>query len=396
VSLALAAGSQKVFWSRLRDEKDPAPLQPINPDAGTGLLREDNSPRPAFQAFKTLSTELKGRPYAGNLALGQGLVALLFDDGKSGTLVAWSPNGDATLALSATGINSHLPNALFISTRPDSKVLDAVGNTVASPDGPLRISTAPVIITNVGYETAKLAKTRLDQQPLKLTAQPPSYAHANEIKATFDETDGEDGLLWRKYADFGGVARKFQSRDGQKGLVTEAQRDIFDLLSSRPFIYLDVADDFLYFAKGVPVTITVEVHRPAPSSSGPLTNNAVGFRVEYDSPSGFKSTKWQDVEPGEGWATYSFDVPDATFANAQGYDLLINAGGSKQDQIFRSISVKRAGVAQVETATASAAPVTSTPATPPPATSDPAPATPPASVAAAPEANPAPAHAEGN
>lgn len=378
VSLSLAAGTQKVFWSRLRDEREPAQLQPINPNAGTGLLRADNSTRPAYAAFKTLSAELKGRPYAGNLALGQGLVALLFDDGKSGTLVAWSPSGNATLALSATGVDSHLPNALFVSTRPDSRVLDATGNSIAPPDGPLRVGTSPVLITNVGFETSKLAKTRLDQQPLKLMAQAPGYAQATEIKATFDEKDGEEGLFWRKYADFGGVARQFQSRDGKKGLVTEAQRDIFDLLSAKPFIYLDVADDFMYFAKGVPVTITVEVHRPMPGPSGPLTNNTVGFRVEYDSPTGFKSTKWQDVEPGEGWATYSFDVPDATFANAQGYDILINAGGSKQDQIFRSISVRRAEPAATVVAE------TTTPAV---AALAPAPAT-------APEAGPA--RAEGN
>ncbi len=341
MTLALASGTGKAFWSQLRDRQMVTRLQPLDPDAGTGLLRADNTPRPSYAAFRNLSRLVGKKPYAGNLALGSGLVALLFDDKKAGVLVVWSPSGDATLALSSAGADPKLPGALYVATRPDSLVLDATGAPAGLPDGPLKLSGRPIFITNVALETATLAGTRAGQKTLRLTAPAPSYAGVGEVKAIFDRSGGEAGLAWRKYADFGGSARTFSQRGDRWGLTTESQRNIFDLSSARPFIYLDVADDFLFFQKGVPVEITVEVHRPAPPVVESIFTTTAGFRVEYDAAGGFKSTPWQQVPPGEDWATFTFTLPDASFANAEGYDLLINAGGSKADLVFGGVTVKR-------------------------------------------------------
>ena len=76
----------------------------------------------------------------------------------------------------------------------------------------------------------------------------------------------------------------------------------------------------LYFGRGVPVTVTVQLHRPAPVEAT-LFNSSAGFNIQYDSPTGFQYTRWQVVEPGEGWATYTFQIPDASFANRDGFDL---------------------------------------------------------------------------
>ena len=92
--------------------------------------------------------------------------------------------------------------------------------------------------------------------------------------------------------------------------------------------------------RGVPVEVTVQVKRPA-STGDPLFKANAGFNIEYDSSKGQASTPWQNVEPGEGWATYTYAIPDATFSNGEGYDLMINAGGSKTDLTFSSISVRR-------------------------------------------------------
>ncbi|WP_157947627.1 stalk domain-containing protein [Abditibacterium utsteinense] len=337
-ALGLASGTGKVFWNSLQDEPEAATSN-SSLATGTGLLRADGTPRPALSALQQVSANLRNKPYAGNLSFSRQAVALLFDDKKSGTLVAWSPDGDATLALNSSGTNSQLPGAIYVATRPDSLVTDPTGATIAPAAGVLKLSNRPIFITNVALETATLAGARLDDKSLRLSEGGASYAQRGEVKADFGP-GGEDGLFWRQYSGFGGMARQFAPYQGKTALITEAQTDIFDLNSSRPFIYFDVADDFMYFAGGAPVTISVTVRRTQQQSSS-IVNTASSFRVEYDSPSGYKTTPLQVVESGEGWVTYSFDVPDASFANAEGYDLLINTGGSKSDIMFGSVSVKR-------------------------------------------------------
>ncbi|MBW3635394.1 MAG: hypothetical protein KY445_02870 [Armatimonadetes bacterium] len=342
-ALSLAGGREKLFWNPLQDSP-PSASEALSPFvAGTGLVRSDGTRRPAFNAFKMMSANVGSRPYAGNLSFDRNAIALLFDDKKTGTLVAWSPNGAASLNLSSSGLpDPRLPGSTFVATRPDSQVLDSSGAVIAPPDGVIRLTQRPVVITNVGLDTATAAAARLGAGGLRLAPSGTSYAAAQEVRATFTSDGVEDGLFWRRFQNFGGMARKFSTYyQEQNGLVTEAQREILDLQSSKPFIYLDVADDFLFNAGGVPVTITVEVRRPPASSGSSIINSASGFRVEYDSPTGYKSTPFQIVEPGEGWATYTFAIPDASFANAEGYDLLINTNGSKRNLTFGSLAVRR-------------------------------------------------------
>ena len=86
--------------------------------------------------------------------------------------------------------------------------------------------------------------------------------------------------------------------------------------------------------------VTVEVHKAGPLGD-PIAPNVAGFCLEYDSADGPKRTAWQDVEPGDGWTTYSFDLPNASFSNRGGFDLLINSWGAKQDLTFGGVKVQR-------------------------------------------------------
>ena len=335
-ALALASGASKVFWNAFQDPISSGPAAP----GGRGLLRADGTPRPSFGALQLVSQNLAGKPYAGNLALNRNAIVLLFDDKKSGTLVAWSPQGEATLALSSSGVDAGLPGATFVATRPDSLVLDATGNVVAPPNGVLKLNSRPVFITNVALDTATAAATRQSEGSLRLDLVGQSFAGASEIKATFGEKGVEDGLFWRKFSNFGGMAQEFKTLENRTGLATQSQRDIFDLKSSKPFIYFDVADDFLFYGGGVPVTVTVDVYRPAPRAAS-LSSTPSSFRLEYDSPRGYRATPLQEIEEGEGWATYTFTLPDASFSNAEGYDLMINSGGSKRDLTYGAVTLRR-------------------------------------------------------
>ncbi|MDQ3814911.1 MAG: hypothetical protein M3347_13285, partial [Armatimonadota bacterium] len=378
-------------------------VEPINPEFGSGLIRNDFTPRPAYVAFQTLTKLVRGKPFAGTLALGPDAVALVFDDGKQGHIAAWSVKGKTALVLNTSGQDPKVPGSIYVATRPDSQVLDATGAVVAGAEGTLTLTNRPVWITNISYQTPKRA-----EKSLRLALHQVDYTTDNGVQAIFTEEGGEAGLNWRRYRDFRGMANKLTTLDGRSGLRTEISRDVYNPGEGRPFIFLDVADDYMYFARGVPVTMTVEVHRTT-STAGQIFAATGGFNVEYDSPTGFKHTGWKTVEEGQGWVTYTFQLPDASFSNRDGYDLLINTWGSKQDLVFSRVTVQRANVIRTPAVVSPAAvsPVQSpvrpveapispvpTPATPAvvsppqtpvtPAPTAPAPATPPPSTAGTP------------
>ena len=301
-----------------------------------GLQRADGTPRPAYAAFKTLAATLGDKPYRGSLSFNSDLVALLFDNKSSGVLVVWSPKGDGTLALNSSGATVSLPGAQFVSTRPDSQVMNATGQVVAPPDGVIKIGARPIFITNVAAATVQALTAPLAGQALTLQ-DPTPFKDAATVSAQLSPDGAESGIFWRKYANFGSVAQAFVTREGRQGLTTQPQRDIFDLNSQKPFLYFDVADDFLYDAPGVPVTLTVEVYAPPMSN----TTKALGFRVEYDSVGSIKSTPWQPLVPGSGWQKISLSLPDAQFANSGGYDFLINVGASAAPLTFDAVEITR-------------------------------------------------------
>ena len=382
MTLALAAGTEKVFYDQLRDVPDArmtATLQSNPPMAATGepavatatmarvsapregvvqddgLQRADGTPRPAFAALRNLTANLKDKPYRGNLQFDSKLVALLFDNTQSGVLVAWSPDGDATLALNSSGATVDLPGGQFVATRPDSLVTDSVGNVVSPPDGVIKLGTRPIIITNVGANTVERALKQPAEAGLRLQ-NPSPYVGAQTVGAELSPDGVENGIYWRKYTNFGSVADAFVPRDGRQGLTTQPQRDIFDLKSQKPFIYLDVADDFLYDAPGVPVTLQVEVYAAALGNP----NAALGFRVEYNSSEGNKSLPWQPLVPGSGWQTFLIPLPDAQFSNAGGYDILFNVGASATGVTFGRVALARGIVTTPFEVPAMAAPVDAT------------------------------------
>jgi Copper amine oxidase N-terminal domain len=342
-TLALAAGSDKVFWGSLRDNAAYERVEPIDPEYNSGLLRRDFTPRPSYLAFQVLAQQVRGKKYIGPLALGPHAVALMFDDGRHGSVAAWAVTGTAPLVLNTTGQDPQSPNSVYIAASPDTQVLDAAGTVLGGPAGTFQLSDSPVWITNVAQETRSAARAGQDEKGLvRLSPFPPEFTPDEGATVTFGKEGSEKGLYWRKYSNFRGMANKIVRIEGRSGLSTETSLDIYNPAAGRPFIFLDVADDYLYLTRGVPVTVTVEVKRPAPPTSQLITTTA-GFNIQYDTPTGGKYTPWQVVEPGEGWATYTFEIPNASFANIGGSDLVINTFGSKQNLVFGSVAVRRAG-----------------------------------------------------
>lgn len=347
--LSLASGSGKVVWESLRDDGVYESVQPINPARGSGLLRRDNTPRPSFDAFAAMTKLLAGKNYAGALSLGPNAVGLVFTDKKTTHVAAWPLRGKLTIALNHENIDPKLPNSIFLPSLPSTKILDSTGKELFGDRGTFTVEDRPIWISDTGYEVPGLVKEKPgDGKAILVQFEPESSSapdQENGVKAEFTAAPdkvakSENGIEWRRFLAFRGAAPLVTTNDGRNALKAEFSRDIWNPANAKPFIYLDVEDDYLYFTRSVPARVTVEVHRAGPLGD-PVSPSVAGFCIEYDSVDGPKRTVWQDIEEGTGWTTYSIDLPDASFANRGGFDLLINAWGSKQDVLFGSVSVQR-------------------------------------------------------
>lgn len=336
--LGLAQGADKVFWGRLRDEPMYETVEPINPEWGSGLVRRDNVPRPSYAAMQTL-TRLIGDPkfkFVGPLSTGPDVVALAFDDGDVGHVVAWSPSGKGQLALNSES-DPQVSDAQWLKTRADSTVLSSMGEALGGSDGALKLSQSPVWITKVAIDTVQKAKDNwkeMGEQYLALTRPVPRSTDKIVARATFGDNGIENGLQWRKYQEFRGQATETRVVDGEAALTAQIPPSILRPADGKPYLFFDVSDDFLFFEKGIPVTVTVRVAKtPGAANSG--------FKIEYNSPTGTRATSWQLVESGNGWVNYEFEIPDASFGNVNGSDFVVNAFGSKQNLLISEVTVKK-------------------------------------------------------
>ena len=314
-----------------------------------------------IQVQNHASKLLAGMKYLGPLRLGPDAVALVFSDGKTAHVAAWPLRGKLTLALNMAGLDPKLPDSLFVASLPNTRVLDSTGKEIFGAEGTFALDGGPAWITNVGHEVENLARQALENKTpenkvlLVQRAEAPKPT-AGEVRAEFvapssPGSEAEAGIAWRKFSIFRGVARDTVTLDGRIGLKTEFSRNIWNPADGKPFIYLDVDDSYLFFERDVPVKVTVDVHRAAPLGD-PLSPATAGFCLEYDTADGAKRTEWKDLEIGSGWATYTFDLSNASFSNRGGFDLLINTFGARQDIVFGSVAVRRLTNATSVTASA--------------------------------------------
>jgi len=379
MTLALASGMPKIVWGALRDEANYPKVDPVNSDTNSGLMTNSMQPRPAYEAFTNLNTLLRNAAYAGALAQGPDAVILLFSDGKQNSAVAWSLDQDKTTVtlqevtpppttaaptpVADVKEPASANSKLVLKTTAQSEILDVTGK-VLSKEKKLRLTSSPVWVTNL--DPAFVAQIQAaTPAPLDALTTAPKPDFTNGVSADFSgNKPAESGLNWKKYAYFRGEAQPVSYND-VSGLITTVSRDIYNPAAGNPSIYLDVDDSYFYDEPGKPVKMEITLYRP-PSTGTAAFRARGGFNIQYDSPDGFLFTPWQEVEQGTGLITYTVDIPRAAFTNRDGYDLIINTWGSKQDLIFRSIKLQREVTAPVAPAAPAAetetpAPTTDTP-----------------------------------
>lgn len=353
MALSLATGAPKVFWGSLRDEATYDTVDPVNSLYGGGLLRRDMTTRPSYDAYSQFVQQIGSKQYVGALDAGPESVVLIFEDDSSTVGVAWAMAGHEGVRLALhPQSDPGTPGATYVATSDDTKVLNALGREVGEATETLALTQRPVWITDLSFRVPQAIRDRGTGNALRLITRESNDIIPDTLTAVFapGEEGVETGLYWRKYLGFRGAATEFEEREGEIGLKTTFSRDVYNPSAGQPNIYLDVANNYLYFARGVPVRITVIVKRPA-VTTGPFAAKG-GFNLQYDSPSGFKMTPWQVVEGGDDWATFEIDIPDASFANRDGFDLMINTWGARQDLVFRSLTLEKVKPLSAETAAA--------------------------------------------
>jgi len=115
-ALAFAAGAQRVAFNKLRDNVGPQGL-----NEPYGLLRSDDSRRPVFNAYRTMSTLLRGFRSVTQEQLGD-VYAITFDRGERTTTLLWTMGrSDAEVT-----INAIASAATLVDEQGNSTSLNAV------------------------------------------------------------------------------------------------------------------------------------------------------------------------------------------------------------------------------------------------------------------------------
>jgi hypothetical protein len=118
-ALAFAAGADRVAFYKLRDtDGQPGTAEPY------GLLRADDTRRPAFDAYRVVTTYLGDFRAAGRQELGN-VNAVTFDRGELTTTVFWTTSRNTTRVF----VNAIAPQATLVDERGNTSTITASEGT---------------------------------------------------------------------------------------------------------------------------------------------------------------------------------------------------------------------------------------------------------------------------
>lgn len=167
----------------------------------------------------------------------------------------------------------------------------------------------------------------------------PALETSERVFMDLGASPAEQGLYNTRYRDWPGGRVAEQTVAGRQALASRMQdRPLLteeDRRKENPWFYFDVDDRFLFCTYGRrPVAITVEVR-------GASAAEQAGFNIYYDAGERHRFSAWQWIAAGpDKWFSYRILLPDAWFANKDGYDFRINAKGSKEDIYISRVEVE--------------------------------------------------------
>jgi polysaccharide biosynthesis protein PslG len=96
----------------------------------------------------------------------------------------------------------------------------------------------------------------------------------------------------------------------------------------------NVDPNFLLYT-ATPIEIKVVVRRDA-------ANDNAGFKLVYESTSGFKNLGWYTVPDNQDWHTVTWKIDDAQFVNMWGFNFSLNSDGNVYNKYdIQSVTVTK-------------------------------------------------------
>ena len=274
----------------------------IDGDSGPmGLLQGDGRPRPSYTAMAQMIKYLGQHPtYLGWVLIHDKDYGFVFQGATNPILVTWAPKGtkdDYDFGIPVT-------------------VVDPLTGTTTQT-GPVTLTEVPIIVD--GAPSDLVAKAQANKgKPLTWGG---DYTNAKSVTVTYGASGTlEKGLhtqaaasIAQDVVDYGGGARAG------------------DLPGGTVFM---VDPNFLSYTT-TPIDITLVVRR------NPANDNA-GFKLVYESTTGYKDCGWYTVPEGQQWTTKTFHITDAQFVSMWGYNFSLNSDGNTYNKYdIQSVTVTK-------------------------------------------------------
>ena len=290
-TMGLAEGITCIDWFEGQDG-DSGPM---------ALLKADATPRPSYTAMAQIIKALGPHPtYLGWLMLNGKDNAFVYQRPSGPVLVAWVPKGPAD--------KIDFGQPVSITDPLTGKMTSA---TTCS------LTTAPIIVT--GISSAMISEAQANKE--KPYPWDGDFTGAPSVSITFGTTTVEKGLHTQAASDvakailaYGGAARS--------GSVPGGNLFIID-------------PNFLCYTP-TPVEISVTVRRDA-------TNDNAGFKIVYESTTGYKNLGWYTIPDNKKWYTVTYHLSDDEFVNNWNYSFSLDSDGAKYNKYaIQSVKVSRA------------------------------------------------------
>jgi len=297
--LSIAQGFDRICWFEARG---PAYGQ------GTdhGIIRPDWTPRPAYDALRTMTTLLGQQPrYLGWLDLDEGGYGFLFQGQHGSVLAAWSPAGRQRQAKFAA----------------DVSVTDLAGKQSSLEAGrELVLTQTPVFVSQLPDDLAQQARANLGK-PYPWGG---DYAHARIVSCRLGAANIEDGLK-QVNPKTTAVAN---------GLTDSCRRTDFAVGGEGHYVYFRVDPLFVpYGTKELEITIVAK--RLAPDKNA-------GMNLCYESADGYRGAPgWWTIPEGDQWQQNTWKVSDANFVGQWGWNFRFDAISSPNEFLVKEVRVKR-------------------------------------------------------
>jgi hypothetical protein len=301
--LSIVQGFERIFWFEARGPS-------YGGGTDLGIIRPDWTPRPSYDALKTMTSLLGQQPRClGWLDLGKGAYGFLFQGRQGHVLAAWSPAGKECK-----------------TTFPaDVRVTDVGGkDSTLSSGTELVLTKTPVFIRDLPADLARQAQANLGK-PYPWGG---DYAHAKVVTCRLGAANREDGLKQVNPNTTVAV----------NDLADTCRRTDFAnpaLHSEGHYVYFRVDPQFApYGTKELEITIVAKRVEPGKQA---------GMNLCYESAKGYTGAPgWWTIPEGDQWHENTWKVSDANFVGQWGWNFRFDAISSPNEFLVKEVRVTKA------------------------------------------------------